>query len=383
MPPLRRRERQAAEGGLDDSRERGSSRDRPRRLDYLPLGIVSLCVGIIFLALTKFSDDFAAEQAASRNRKFARDDPGREEISPADQRRLEQLLREHVRDVDVAALARACSPTSTGRILDLQSVNTRCAKHPVEPRVYMLGERHSGSNVAAALAYSNFALELEPVANIRKLMPGSNVDETVRKEWGMNNHKHNLQDDVAGAAYGGLAILAVRNAYDFIRSLHAQCYFCDPVNRKRDIDAFVSTPWTAGAHIERPYSDIFDLRRKKICNAVAVAATHANCLLIVRAEELVLPATQREYVQTIQSMTGWDLLNGEIATSGPTNVGRGRGERFSAADYFDENILFSLRSSREDNNEVVRAVGHRLDTAGGSTSLLEEALGYSRSDGLE
>jgi hypothetical protein len=343
------------------------------RQRWTPLVAVLAAFLVILLSLRNLSD-LAAESAGSqRNRKFG---PGaRSDIDPRELKRLEQLLRSRVGDIDVPALARACE-IDTDRI-NLSALNSACARHPVEARVYILGERHSGSNIASALAYSNFDLDLEPVSSVRKTLgPGISVDETVRKEFGMNTHKHNIQADTG--SYGGLAILAVRNPYDFVRALHRQCYFCDASNKQADIRDFVNKPWKAGAHIEQPYQDIFDLRKTKICAWIEVAATRSNCLVIARAEELVLPSTQRAFVQKIRKMTGWSLHDEDddgdgIRTSGSQNVGRGRGERFDAAKYFTENVLFISPDTDSDakaHRLLIQNVKPRIDP------VLERALGY-------
>lgn len=180
----------------------------------------------------------------------------------------------------------------------------------------------------------------------------------------------------------------MRNPFDFIRSLHDQCYFCASSNKSPNIETFVSTPWTAGAHIDRTYRDVFHLRKTKICEWLHVASSRANCLVIVRAEDLVLPSTQEAFVRELQHATGWDLppTHESIRVGSDTNVGRSRSERFSPRDYFTDNILFSLDSlSRETNTQssgggrthenskrsIVRAVAPKLDVA------FETALGYT------
>ena len=333
---------------------------------WTSLAVVAVVCLVLVWSVGQHWDNLRAEMAGRRNRKLGTDTE-RHQIAPGEQARLVQVLRARVRDVDVWALARSCGIDQTQ--IDLATLDTRCTHHPVEPRVYMLGERHSGSNIAATLAYSNFDLGLESAATVRKVLgPGVLVDETVRREFGMNKHKHDLQDDVG--SYGGLAVLAVRNPYDWVRALKQQCYFCDSTNTLQNMEKFISTPWTSGAHIERPYRDVFHLRKGKICQWLRTAATRTNCVAIVRAEELVLPSTQLEFVEKVHIMTQWPYVEGNaesIRTGGTQNVGRGAGERFDPVRYFSDNVLFTNQT----DHELIRTVRSRLDIA------FERALGYA------
>ncbi len=333
---------------------------------WTSLTIVGIACLVVVWSVHAHWSNLRAEVAGRRNRKLGAETE-HHQIDPEARARLEQLLRARVRDVDVGALSLACGIDQTQ--IDLATLDVRCAQYPVEPRVYMLGERHSGSNIAATLAYSNFDLGLEPAASVRKALgPGVVVDETVRREFGINNHKHNLQEDVG--FHGGLAVLAVRNVYDWVAALNKQCYFCDSSNKHQDVEKFISAPWTSGAHIERPYRDVFDLRKSKICAWLKTAATRTNCVAIVRAEELVLPSTQREFVKKLHGMTHWPYILGvgeNIRTGGTQNVGRGAGERFDAARYFDDNLFFTNQTEQE----LIRAVRPRVDVA------FERALGYA------
>ena len=340
--------------------------DGPERATlWTSLAVVAVVCFVLVWSIGRHWDNLRAEMAGKRNRKLGMDTE-HHPIAPEAQARLEQVLRARVQDVDTRALALSCGIDQAQ--IDLAALNARCAHHPVEPRVYMLGERHSGSNIAATLAYSNFDLGIEPPASVRKVLgPGVLVDETVRKEFGMNKHKHDLQDDVG--SYGGLAVLAVRNPYDWVRALKHQCYFCSSSNKHQDMEKFVSAPWTSGAHIERPYRDVFDLRKAKICQWLRTAATRTNCVAIVRAEELVLPSTQLEFIKKLHAMTDWPYVEGNaenIRTGGTQNVGRGAGERFDAGRYFTDNVLFTNQT----DHELIRTVRPRLDVA------FESALGY-------
>lgn len=332
---------------------------------WTSLAVVGVVCFLVLWSVSRHWDNLRAEMAGQRNRKLGTETE-HHQISPEAQERLEQVLRARVQDVDTLALTRACGIDQTQ--LDMATFNARCAQYPVETRMYMLGERHSGSNIAATLAYSNFDLGLEPVTSVRNVLgPGVIIDETVRKEFGINRHKHDLQDDVG--SYGGLAVLAVRNPYDWIRALKNQCYFCDGSNKHQDIEKFISAPWTSGAHVERPYRDVFDLRKSKICQWLRTAATRTNCVAIVRAEELVLPSTQQEFVKKVHAMTDWPYVEGtseNIRTGGTQNVGRGAGERFDATQYFTDNVLFTNQT----DHTLVRTLRPRVDV------VFERALGY-------
>lgn len=185
------------------------------------IGIVLLALGVLVVSVGKFLSDFRAEAAGSRrNRKFGLEAAS---MDPDEERHLEQLLHERVGDVDVAGVMQACG-------IRADPLSLACTRRPVEPRVYILGERHSGTNIASALAYSNFDLDMEPAPKVRAVLgPNVMVDDTVRKEFGMNNHKHNMQTPTG--FYGGLSIICIRNPYDWIRAMMRECYFCEDRNK--------------------------------------------------------------------------------------------------------------------------------------------------------
>jgi hypothetical protein len=393
---------------------------------------VVIALGCVVIIIVRNWDDFKAESAGKRNRKFGAADSAdsaesvagragdverleQQELEQQElEQQLEQLLRSAVGPIDVHGLMHACGMDRTGgtepseapmRVSSAGSL-TGCRRHPVDPRVYVLGERHSGTNIAASLAYSNFDLDMEPASKVRSALARGmtdSIDETVRKEYvgfefagmkpqsastarfsldsfsldssmyvfrfGINNHKHNLQHDDGVTSYGGLSILCVRNPYDWVRAMRDECYFCEGRNRNaKSLAHFLSTPWTGGAHIEKRYQNIFDLRYQKVCNWLSVAVSRSNCVMVVRAEELVLQKTQRAFVSAIEKLTGWQTADASIHTSGATNVGRSRDERFDISGYFRSSALFSSIAA----NDTFRANGREV--AAGSTGPLIDAI---------
>jgi hypothetical protein len=102
-------------------------------------------------------------------------------------------------------------------------------------------------------------------------------------------------------------------------------------------------------------------------------------VVIVRAEELVLPSTQQKFVQRIRSMTGWDPLDNDdtVRISGSQNVGRSSsGEHFDPQAYFTTNALFHPIDSRDDDDEEHRDLVHTIQSHPHFDRHMERAFGY-------
>lgn len=360
-----------------------------KRRAFVParVGQVAQALGIslvILLLLWKglyglSASNLAAENAGLQGRKVRPGDKLQQprEDSPGattaeEQRRYARMVDERMTYVDMGALAAVC------RVPEDVSVNEKCTGiASISRHFHILGERHCGSNAAANLVHANFDVILESKEKIRKRFPWVKVAE-FQREFGLNNHKHNSQQD-DGRFYPGLTVISIRNPYDWVKSMMRDCYFCDSAqvraSRKGHLE-FVSTPWQRGAHITpgESFEDIFDLRMKKFCNHLKSAITSSDCVMIVRAEENVLPMHQEVFVQRVQNLTGW-AMKGETPTVLTGYHGRaqsGTSMSMLPKDYFDRSVYFGYSRSQpeEDALHLVEAVNAKMNPT------FEKLLGY-------
>lgn len=323
------------------------------------------------------ASNLAAENSGLQGRKVRPGDnklqDGAGSTRPEEQRRYAGLVHQHMKAVDMDALISVC------RVPEGVSVNEKCTGQ-VSRHFHILGERHCGSNAAADLVHANFDVILESKEKIRKRFPWVKVAE-FQREFGLNNHKHNSQQD-DGHFYPGLTVISIRNAYDWVRSMMRDCYFCDSAqiraSRKGPLE-FVSTPWQRGAHITpgESFEDIFDLRMKKFCNHLKSAITSSNCVMLVRAEENVLPMQQEAFVRAVQNLTGW-TMKGEMPTVLTGYHGRAQsGTSMAPKDYFERSVYFRAHTLEKETEETDTETSHLVEAVNARMNpTFEKLLGY-------
>ena len=238
----------------------------------------------------------------------------------------------------------------------------------IAPVLHILGERHSGTNLAATLIQTNFAL----VYN-KTLVP---IDDPYpQMDFGINHHKHNMQFDEG--YYNGISVISVRNPYDWVAAMKKKCYYCgstmESYARQGLIEKMVDEEWKEGHH-ERPYMfhDIFDLRQRKFCNQLKVAATRTDCVVLVRAEDNLLYHQQEKFIWRIQQMTGWKLRTESIVINrGYQGFSRDNNERdkINLPILVNASIVFKPQLTPMDIRTVKAANSRMNDT-------FEKALGY-------
>ena len=278
-----------------------------------------------------------------------------------------ETLTQAIEDINIQSINKAC-----GTSLSKEDLFTCKNKEhgEIAHRLHILGERHSGTNVATELILKNFRIKLPNKSKLLKESPWINVEQ-YRKEYGLNSHKHNTQSDTG--YYPGLSIVSIRNPYDWVQSMMKECYHCSKqqMKSKNDPDKFVSIPWTSGAHIlpNERFDNIFDLRKKKFCNHLSVAARRSDCLMIIRAESTILGDQQKAFVQRVKAMTGWDMVQNE-----PQEVlgyfGRMGASTFNPAAYTRKSIYMKSTNYTSKDRRIIQAVRSGLDAE------FERAVGY-------
>lgn len=376
---MQRGERKAGHG-LFSVQAKKKKKKAPAGLGQVAQALATVLVIVILLWNGLYglsASNLAAENSGLQGRKVRPGDSRLQDSSvstgPEEQRRYADLVRQHMEGVDIDALTSVC------RVPEGVSVNEKCTGQ-VSRHFHILGERHCGSNAAADLVHANFEVILESKEKIRKRFPWVKVAE-FQREFGLNNHKHNSQQD-DGHFYPGLTVISIRNAYDWVRSMMRDCYFCDSVqiraSRKGPLE-FVSTPWTKGAHITpgESFEDILDLRMKKFCNHLKSAITSSNCVMIVRAEENVLPMQQEAFVQAVQNLTGW-TMKGETPTVLTGYHGRAQsGTSMVPKDYFERSVYFRAHTLEKETEERDTETLHLVEAVNTKMNpTFEKLLGY-------
>ena len=304
--------------------------------------------------------------------------------------------------MDVDMINKLCNIDLRGEDLS-QCKNKRLSTtNPAQPPQYaikrnlhILGERHSGTNVATELILQNFKIQLPTAFEIKKNFPGVNIAQfqvcskyhcfvgsryaiikdnllDLQREFGLNNHKHNTQEDKG--YYPGLTIISMRNPYDWVAAMMEECYHCakENLDAVNDPHRFVQLPFKKGAHVlpGELYHNIFDMRQRKFCNHIAVSAARSDCVIVIRAEDNVLRHQQENFVAMVERMTGWSLMHGS-----PRHVtgyfGRMKRTGFDVAAYIAKSLFLKTEHTNEDQ-KVISAVNKHMNAE------FEQSLGFQR-----
>lgn len=250
---------------------------------------------------------------------------------------------------------------------------SRCAPlADVKQALWMLGERHTGTNALADLLYDNFELNTPNITlefDVVKRNPKVRLN---LGEQGINEHKHDTQRDQYRS---GLALVAVRNPYDWVKSMRIQCYGCAKENVKQrvNLNDFLRGTWTAGHHIHKgeSFDNLLDMRYKKMCNHIRAAALFSDSMIIIRQEDNIMDHQQRLNVLEVSQRTGWELKRNGMPEA--VKVYRGYSKKFSsfksASYYVDKSIYLGSNITALDKSLVKAVNGYIRED-------FEKALGY-------
>ena len=324
------------------------------------------CISAGFLGQSK--SEFARNSRAEDDQEGGKILDSAQQVTKEDARTLIQSIE----DIDIKMIGKVC-----GISLSRDHLSTCKNKEhgEIAHRLHILGERHSGTNVATELILKNFRIKLPSRSKLVKESPWINVEQ-YRKEYGLNSHKHSTQSDTG--YYPGLSIVSIRNPYDWVQSMMKECYHCSKqqVKAKNDPDKFVSIPWTSGAHIlpHEQFDNIFDLRNRKFCNHVSVASRRSDCVIIVRSESTILGDEQKAFVQRVKEMTGWDMVQKEPQQA-LGYFGRMGASTFNPATYIHKSIYLKSNYTSKDRR-IIQAVRSAMDAD------FEQAVGYKTDLGI-
>lgn len=250
------------------------------------------------------------------------------------------------------------------------TVHVEGNSEPVSKRVRVLGERHSGTNLAISLIMKHFNITKMDIS--QEDFPWVKLP-ALKREFGINMHKHDVQKLEDGSYYPGLTVISVKNPYDWVASMMRKCYGCDPDNVLSSPEDFVTRPWTKGDHIhdDENYDNIFSMRVKKFCNHIQVAAEKTDCVLFVRQEDNLLWHQQYKYLWRAAEMTGWEFST-EMGHGQQGYYGRARKGPFTPTGYLEKSLYFMANHSSlsEKDTKLIRAVNSVLYRD------FELALGY-------
>jgi len=379
-----------------------ASKSWPAIVQNIAIGCIMIIILVQGLKGVTLSN-FKAENSGIQGRKYLLEKEGEGDalysLTDEELAQYEKMVERHLDDIDMKSLQNICGLSkdmdvsmcfnSRGKAGDAKIAAGNSINHSknLYRRIHVLGERHSGTNAATDLAHANFDLTLVSKDYIRSKFPWVKGEE-FRKEFGLTSHKHNIQQ--LKGYHPGLSIISIRNPYDWARKMMDECYFCGKSQMKAvesgSIEEFLSVPWTDGAHISsnEKYMDIFDLRKKKFCNHLYVAATRSDCVIVVRAEENIMPGQQRAFIQKIQDMTRWALKYSEPKVL-RSYLGRSSKTMFNPLAYFSGSVYFSTlepvtdldNNSKESARRLVDLVDRKSDES------FERALGYKSLGKLE
>jgi hypothetical protein len=254
----------------------------------------------------------------------------------------------------------------------LENVSSCTPLGDVQQALWMLGERHSGTNALADLLYDNFELNTPNITlefDVVKRNPKVRLN---LGEQGINEHKHDTQRDQYRS---GLALVAVRNPYDWVKSMRMQCYGCSKSNLKQRVylNDFLRGTWTSGDHIHKgeTFDNLLDMRYKKMCNHIRAAALYSDSMIIIRQEDNIMDHQQRLNVLEVSQRTGWELKRSGMPEA--VKVYRGYSKRFSsfksASYYVDKSIYLGSNRTALDKSLVKAVNGYIRED-------FEKALGY-------
>eukprot|EP00890_Picochlorum_soloecismus_P004687 jgi/Picsp_1/5219/NSC_02582-R1_---NA--- len=289
-------------------------------------------------------------------------------------------------ELDLEAINRICSRIQPGIFVGVDGESITTCKDtrsgggnglveensaPFPKRVRVLGERHSGTNLAISLIMKHF--NITKIDLSQEDFPWVKLPK-LKREFGINMHKHDVQklDDDA-SYYPGLTVISVKNPYDWVASMMRKCYGCDPDNVQSSPEEFVTKPWIKGDHIHdgEKYENMFQMRAKKFCNHVQVAAEKTDCVLFVRQEDNLLWHQQYKYLWRAAEMTGWDFGK-DMGHGQQGYYGRAKSGPFTPIGYLEKSLYFTNNYSALSgkDTELIRAVNSVLDRD------FELALGY-------
>ena len=260
-----------------------------------------------------------------------------------------------------------------GTVPDLQEKHMLWKSYDpmVFPSLYVLGERHSGTNLAATMVTDNFDVILNGTLIRRKSKYHPSLTD-----YGPNRHKHEMQSDEG--YYHGFTVLSVRNPYDYVRSMQRICFHCGNEAfqrnvRKLDPDDFVNMAIQGGHEVGYQFKDIFDMRQRKFCNHIRTAAERTDCVLLVRQEDNILKHQQEKYIWRIAKMTGWPL-QADVAENHERYSGWTPGKNsITTTGLITDSIMLKSRSQyNDDDRRIVEAVNKKIDVR------FESMLGYSK-----
>jgi len=236
----------------------------------------------------------------------------------------------------------------------------------ISPRIHILGERHSGTNLASELAQMNFDLIYD------KTIPTSRIGKAPKQfDFGINKHKHNIQSD--GPYERGLSIISIRNPYDYTNAMIKECYQCGPQERNsHKPGVFVGSPWDGDIHADNHHFDnLMVMRKAKYCKYLEQAAKLTDCIMFVHSEDNMLPTQQLHFVWKMAMLTGWPMK--QIYPSVRSEyAGHARGTHgdFSVCKLIKEMLYFKTKDLSPIEGQVIDAVNTYMEKD------FEEAMGY-------
>jgi hypothetical protein len=286
----------------------------------------------------------------------------------------DDLTKIWVPEFDLAALNKVCGINVPASAFNTcKNKTARGAKgegRAISPVLHILGERHSATNLITEIMNANFKLEYSKKLTVLDA-PYSPED------FGINNHKHNMQTDEGYSP--GISIISIRNPYDWVSSMRKcscmECFNCGIIMAvaamSGSLDQLIKGEWKEGQH-ERPHTfkGIFDMRQRKFCNHLHVAASRTDCVVLVRAEDLLLYHQQERLVWQVQHMTGWNYKTNKILIK--------KGYQGHGASQYEVGLAVVLGSSlmykplpSPFDRKIIEDVNLEMNTA------FERALGYS------
>ncbi|WPT10707.1 hypothetical protein PSENEW3n2_00001879 [Picochlorum sp. SENEW3] len=272
---------------------------------------------------------------------------------------------------DLSAINAACNlnipeevfTTCRNKVYPILNKVTNQTQMGISPRIHVLGERHSATNLAAHLVVRNFELVFNKTGLAK---------DTANIDYGINKHKHEIQKN--GTYEKGLSIISIKNPYDYTRSMLKECYNCGPQEKNRgNPAAFVGTEWHKGDHVgQYHFENLMVMRKEKYCNYLEKAAELTDCIMMVHSEDNVLPIHQEHYVWRIATMTGWPLKEGVVRTKSDYSGHVARGESGFQLSKLVDGITYFKRSFSEHEENVIHAVNENM------IDDFEKAFGYHR-----
>lgn len=163
----------------------------------------------------------------------------------------------------------------------------------IPKHIYIMGERHSGTNLITNLLEINFNTSTHD---------------------GFGKHKHVFQD-TTGQSIQGIAVLSIRNPFDWVSGMKKRCWFCRSTEWNRmvsswDIEKFANITWYGNFEGGKSFQNIFAMRYAKFCNHLETSL-RADCTLLIRHEDTILPWQQVKLVHEVASVLKWENVSKE------------------------------------------------------------------------